>query len=214
MLTIGIIDEYPVLRMGLNVVLKKEFDGVVILESTGIKAFFQHFPEELPDIIIVGDSVVKRIKLIGCLQNWYKHSKIVIYDEERLNMIIYLQAGANGFIGKHAPISELVTGIKCVLDGKVYLNQDIVVELLMGLSLNVKSSPRQISDLSVLTRREYEIAKYLRNGLSTSCIAQKLSRKSSTISTIKRNIYSKLNITTIVELGAFFIIPLIYAVYC
>lgn len=204
MLTIGIIDEHPVLRTGLNVVLKNEFDGVDILESTGTKEFYERFSEELPDMIIVGHSAVQSLKLMGLLRTWYKDSKIVIYNEDHSNIINYLQAGINGFISTHAGIPELVMGIKCVLDGKVYLNQDIVMELLMGLSPFAKQIPHHKPDLPVLTQREYEIAEYLRDGLGTSHIAQKLSRKSSTISTIKRNIYTKLNISTIVELRTFF----------
>jgi DNA-binding CsgD family transcriptional regulator len=56
-----------------------------------------------------------------------------------------------------------------------------------------------LAELKILTDREKEIVQYLIEGHSTKDIADKLSIKSNTVSTIKKNAFSKLKVSNIVE---------------
>ena len=56
-----------------------------------------------------------------------------------------------------------------------------------------------LAELKILTDREKEIVQYLVEGHSTKYIADKLSIKSNTVSTIKKNAFSKLKVSNIVE---------------
>ena len=51
-----------------------------------------------------------------------------------------------------------------------------------------------------LTRREYEIAQYLSEGMKLWEIAKKIDRHASTISTIKKTIFSKLEVDSVMKL--------------
>ena len=57
-----------------------------------------------------------------------------------------------------------------------------------------------IGDFSNLTDRESEIAYLILEGRKTSDIANKLSVKSNTVSTLKKNIFSKVGIESSIQL--------------
>lgn len=52
-----------------------------------------------------------------------------------------------------------------------------------------------------LSEREFEIAQYLSKGMRVSKIAEKLDRRVSTISTIKKSIFTKLEVDSVVKLA-------------
>lgn len=52
----------------------------------------------------------------------------------------------------------------------------------------------------ILSNREFEIAKYLLEGYKTLEIAHQLNLKSNTVSTIKRNIFLKLRVESVIDL--------------
>jgi DNA-binding NarL/FixJ family response regulator len=57
-----------------------------------------------------------------------------------------------------------------------------------------------VAKINNLSSQEYEIASQLLKGLSTNNIAQKIGRKATTISTIKNNIFKKLEVDNIIKL--------------
>ena len=60
------------------------------------------------------------------------------------------------------------------------------------------------TNIAKLSAREKEVALHIANGLSTKLIAQKLGIKSNTVSTFKKNIFVKLDITTNIEIYQIF----------
>jgi two-component system invasion response regulator UvrY len=54
--------------------------------------------------------------------------------------------------------------------------------------------------LSILSPREWDVLCLLNQGMKVSEISLRLAIKSNTVSTIKKNIYSKLNINSVIEL--------------
>jgi DNA-binding NarL/FixJ family response regulator len=52
----------------------------------------------------------------------------------------------------------------------------------------------------ILTNREFEITKFLLDGTRTRDIANQLCLKPNTVSTIKKNIFIKLNVDSVIDL--------------
>jgi DNA-binding CsgD family transcriptional regulator len=65
--------------------------------------------------------------------------------------------------------------------------------------------PTSITNIDKLSPREKEVALYIANGISTNDIAKKLGIKSNTVSTFRKNIFVKLNITSNVEIFKLFL---------
>ena len=61
-------------------------------------------------------------------------------------------------------------------------------------------------NIDKLSPREKEVALHIANGLSTNNIAKKLGIKTNTVSTIKKMIFIKLNVTSNVEIYKIFLI--------
>jgi DNA-binding NarL/FixJ family response regulator len=223
MTTIALIDNHPIIRTGLGLLIKNNFEKVSIIEAENMDMLANLFPVQVPDLIILGtsqNSGANSLKLVMQTKNAYPASKLIMYDEAGATgqqqaasfplpydnggsltgsavILGYLRAGANGYLTKQNELSDLVDCVRDVLKGKRYICSE-AFDVLLDKQVAEKSSFQKVSDL--LTSREYEIARYLSNGMKTSMIAQKLDRKASTISTTKTNIFKKLEVDNILKL--------------
>lgn len=201
---IALIDKHPVLRRGLDEILHTHFETATILESDSVIHFRESFPDLYPDMIIIGVGHVgddKKMNPIIMTRKLYPKGNVIIYDETLNPSMIsrYLKIGVSGYLSKDADLNELIECVKDVASGKRYLNSDALLWMLNTINFEkkIKFVTRKNIDL---TLREREIAGYLADGMRTSWIAHKLGRKSSTISTIKYNIYKKLDVDNVLAL--------------
>lgn len=202
MTTIAIIDKYPMIRMGLELFLKKNFQEAVVLESESLDRFEQNEPDQSPDLFILGythDSSVDHYELIVSLKKKYTKAKIIVYDghPEFSKVASYFQGGVTGYISKSSDGPELLRCISQVENGKNFISNE-VMEVLLPKWLPTNHLRKHT--VKSLTSNEYEIARSLANGDRITSIANHRNRKVSTISTIKKNIFKKLNIDHIKDL--------------
>ncbi|WP_221393266.1 response regulator transcription factor [Dyadobacter sp. NIV53] len=201
-MTIALIDKHPILRTGLVFFIKDHFTEATILESDSIVTFYESYRDQKPDLIILGisqDSNSNNLNFINLVKKKYPKAAIVLYDEKPGTSMgfHYLKAGVKGYLSKQNNLTELIDCITDVLKGKRYICNDVLEIILDGNFVEkIDSQEENIS----LTSREYEIAQYLSQGMKTSLIAQTLGRKMSTISTIKTNIFKKLEVDNILKL--------------
>lgn len=203
-MTIAIIDKYPILRKGLTYLLKGHFPDLTIIELENITNPGTDRLAQGIDLVIMGLSQPAQagnLAVINDAKLGYPLAKLIAYDEtpDPSMVLKYFSAGVNGYLSKQAPLQKLVDCIDDVLERKRYISQEI-----MDLVLDVDWFPPSANNPSKkdvhFTPREYQIAQYLVEGMSTSWIASKLNRKCSTISTIKSHIFHKLQVDNIVQL--------------
>jgi DNA-binding NarL/FixJ family response regulator len=107
------------------------------------------------------------------------------------------QAGAAGFLVKHAAAAELTTAIKAVLTGKTY----ITPILAKGVLQEMERGPRGIEDLQdSLTPRQREILQLLAEGRSVKQIASDLMISTRTVEFHKYQIMDAHGLHSTVEL--------------
>lgn len=200
MITIALIDSHVILRTGTQALLQQQMTDTVVLAACDLKHFNAVYSNQIPDLFIIGsmlsekDQVAETIKSI---KKQYVFRPIIIYDESAESFLHFCPIGINGYLLKKNDIGELVECIGHVRSGKRYLCSE-VLEMLM--QTNLKEKPRLATNGVPLTKKEYEIAQYLSEGLKTSVIAEKLNRKNSTISTFKKHIFQKLDVDNILKL--------------
>jgi len=130
MITIALIDKFPMLRKGVEHLLRDQFYGVTILESSTISTFFKSYPSQHPDLIIMGisqnNSAAKNISFIKLIKKRRVLAPLVVYDElPDFPMVLhYLNAGVNGYISKRSTINELRECLKIVLRGERYVSSE------------------------------------------------------------------------------------------
>lgn len=203
MRTIAIVDKYPVVRAGMDVFIRNNFSEISILESDSLDYFEQFNSSKNPDLLIIGntpESTTRKLEILTLFKRKNELTKIIIYDEnpDFTKVSHYFKSGASGYLTKMSDMAELLRCIADVQNGKTYISSEILDVLLEKWSSPGHDTSSQSKKL--LTKREYEIAMLLVNGDTISFISQKLQRKVSTISTTKKNIFKKLEITNITDL--------------
>lgn len=201
---IVVIDNFPILRSGITTFLKEHFPNATLLETGTISSFSEQVHKVKVDLFILGiseSSNTDNLATIDQIRKMHPDSKFIGYDEkpEAGRILSYMNSGTSGYISKHAELTELKKCIREVLEGRKFISQDII-SLLINHKERTDDTQIRYLKRTRLTAHEYEIAKYLSEGMKTGWIATLLNRKASTISTIKSTIYKKLEVDNIVTL--------------
>ena len=130
MMTIALIDKFPILRKGLSWHLQENFEEVNVLSSESIDHFYRQFPDQKPDLTILGINQHPGTRDTDCVRIWKNRNpdgKIIIYDEKPDPDMVayYLRANINGYISKQNTIAELNECIRTVLSGKRYVCPEV-----------------------------------------------------------------------------------------
>ena len=134
MLTIALIDKFPILRKGLSLYLKGNYEGVTVLSSESADIFSRQYPDKDPDLIILGINQHPssgETENIEAVKKWNVNGKVIVYDEKPDSGMIssYLKAGIDGYVSKQNPISELDDCIQIVLNGERYICLEVLDSL-------------------------------------------------------------------------------------
>jgi DNA-binding NarL/FixJ family response regulator len=202
MFTILLIDNQPVMRLGLTSCLKIDFKQSTIIGANNLAAFYKSNPGGIPDLLILGlnqNSEENNFKWIKKFKRHYPETALILYDGEvrNIKLMPYLESMIDGYILKKSSPEVLIKCAKKILREKRYIHNESFDVLLKKLPNERKFIlVNQIS----LTCREFEIATYLSRGMKTSIIAKTTGRKPSTISTFKMHIFKKLQVDNIIKL--------------
>ena len=111
-----------------------------------------------------------------------------------------MEAGASGYLEKSAFDTELLTAVKTVAAGKIYLNNQHALLMVNSLLNNTSEETKEKDPYVLLSKREIEVLKLFVRGYSLSEIGKMLSLSLKTIDTYKTRIFVKLGLTKKSEL--------------
>ncbi|MCE7040431.1 response regulator transcription factor [Dyadobacter sp. CY312] len=201
--TIAIIDQYPIVRAGLDLFIKNNFKNASVLESDNLDNLLRSGHSKTPDLIVVGTtpgSTKNQCDVIARILRANRDTRVIVYDDcpDFAKLSLYFKSGVTGYITKSSGMDELLNCISDVQIGKKYISNEILdVMLSHWFPARDKGS---VKSAHKLTPRENEIVNLLMDGDSVTTISKKLDRRTSTVSTIKKNIFKKLGITSLTEL--------------
>src|ERR1051326_4794485 len=92
-----------------------------------------------------------------------------------------MQKGIKGFVSKQAPMQQLQTAIRFVLDGEIYLSS-VTKEALT----QPERSDRFVNPIDSLSDRELEVVEYVSSGIGVKEIAMLMHLDITTVSTYRR----------------------------
>jgi DNA-binding NarL/FixJ family response regulator len=118
--------------------------------------------------------------------------------DETLYALRAIKAGAQGYIMKVSAAEEVVTAVRQVLRGEVYLSPKMSRQTMMSLVGRRKEGAA--SPLDDLSDRELEVFQMVGDGMTTKQIAEKLHLSVKTIETHKMHIKEKLHLETATQL--------------
>lgn len=193
-----IMDEHPIVRMSIEVLLQKNKNIHVVLKTEDGHEVINYMRNHPVDLVILdielpttdGFTLLKRIKSIQ------EETRILFLSSksERFYAGRAIQAGANGFVSKRKEQEDIYKAVEMLLSGYSFFPSE---------TLEFISSPtsrKGATDDTPLSNREITVLRYLANGLSNKEIAEQLLLSNKTISAHKSNIFSKLHVSSIVEL--------------
>ena len=196
-----IAEDHAVVRIGTKHLLKSLIPESIISDVDDFDKIIQElkiksFDLLILDINIPGGNNTKMVEAIRAASPGIRILVFSSYDEQQYGLL-YLQAGADGYLSKEAPEEEFKSAVLSVLDNKKYMSQDM-----QQLNINRLINPKEYlpDPIVTLSPRETDVLNLLKEGLGTAKIAEKLNLQLSTVSTYKARIFEKLGVKNIVEL--------------
>ena len=197
-----IVDDHPIVRQGLKLLVANEPDLEVCAESDSMAGAIEEFRRHSPDLVIVDLSLndgsgIELIKELRALRDDVKILVSSMHDEN-LYAERVLRAGGMGYINKVTATEGVISAIRHVLSGKIYLSPTMTDRMLCR-TVGANDDMRQ-SSIDTLSDRELEVFQMIGEGLTTRQIAQKLDLSPKTVETYRENIKTKLSLKNGTEL--------------
>lgn len=192
-------DDHAVLRTGLRLLLTGQNEFEVVAEaSTGSEAL--SLAERLqPDLILLDLSMpgISGMDVLPAMRKIAPSAKILILtmhdDPQYLRQT--LKHGASGYVLKKAADAELISAIRAVLRGEMYVHPSMTRVLLEDILPEAKSSNADLTWGS-LSEREQEVLKMVALGHTSAEIADQLSLSAKTVETYRARGMEKLGLRT------------------
>lgn len=200
-MNILIINDQTMLREGLVYFLENLSEEYNVLQAASME-IARHIVLDMDIDLAIAEinvSGTNAMALIGGLRTLEPDLPILFYSlfSERLYALPLLRAGVDGFISKQASLKELARAISIVLSGGKYISMELQSALVPNILTRYGANSESLQWLS---NREQLVMSQLIQGKTTKEIAYTLKLKSNTVSTYKKRIYRKMNVTDSFEL--------------
>jgi two-component system, NarL family, response regulator NreC len=196
-ITIVLADDHAVVRNGLRLLLEAEEDMEVVAEAGDVDAAQRFVLGHKPTVLVLdlnmpGGSSLEAIPRVAATS---PQTSVVVLtmQEDPAFAREALQAGARGYVLKHAAGTELVQAIRAAAGGGTWLNPD--------LGARMAATPESPTGaLAELSDRELEVLRLIALGHTNNEIAQQLFLSVRTVETHRAHIQQKLGRSTRAEL--------------
>lgn len=196
-----IADDHAIVRAGLRTLISSEIDLELVGEATGGLEAIEKVHQFSPDVLVLDISMPDKdgIEVIRYLKHEGNTCAILVLtvheDDALLREAVRL--GAAGYILKHAAESELISAIRSVFHGDLYIHPKMIRSLLQPEPV---AAVKEQSTLENLTSREEEILKLIVQGYTNKQMADELSISVRTVEGHRANLTDKLGIRSRVDL--------------
>jgi DNA-binding NarL/FixJ family response regulator len=192
-------DDHRILAEGLRSLLVPEFDLIGVVEDG--RAMVEAAKALKPDVIIADISMpqLNGIEALEEVRKFIPNVRVIFLTMHR--DVAYarraLEAGAVGFVVKHAALDELVLAVRAAAQGRIFVTPALAGEVLRAM----KHDPLETADpVASLTLRQREVLRLLVDGLTTKEIGSKLHISARTVEDHKYRMVESLGVKGNAEL--------------
>jgi len=197
MIDIVLVDDHPLMRKGLARTIEAEADLNVVGQMNSAEEALEALDELAPDLAVVDISLpgMSGLELIKHLQSRFSDlaTLVVSRHDESLYAERCIRAGAKGYVMKQEAGDVIVQAIRKVLDGRIFVSEEINERLLQQMAEGGQERLMQ-SPLEVLSDRELEVFELTGKGSTTREIADRLHLSVKTIESYRARIKNKLDL--------------------
>jgi DNA-binding NarL/FixJ family response regulator len=194
-----IIDDHPVVRMGLRAVIEQSGRYAIAGEAGTPSEALQLVRREKPDLIILDLMLGGRSGtdlVIQCVRTAPATRILVLSQhDEALYAERVLGAGAHGYLMKGADLEGVVQALDTIMSGEIALSPRMNAQI---LKRRLHGAPGD--RYSELSNREMQIFLLIGAGRTTGEIATELNLSPKTIGAHRENIKTKLGFASAAEL--------------
>ncbi len=196
-----LIDDHPIVRQGLALLIDGEPDLFVCGEADGGYAAVQSVFEMHPDILVLdlslsGPDGIELLKTIRVRDANLPVLVLSMHDESTYAERA-LRAGANGYIMKQEATEKVLTAIRRILKGDAYLSDRLTNRMLHHF---ISGTVSRDSPLANLSDRELQVFRLIGEGHGTRQIADELHISVKTVESYQGHIKEKLYLRNAREL--------------
>lgn len=197
-----LVDDHQIVRAGLRMLFLAEQDMEIVGEADSAEDALQAVRELEPDVVLMdvampGMSGIEATRRIKALNPDIAVLALTMHEDEQY-FFEMLNAGAAGYMPKRAAPDDLVSAIRVVSQGNVFLYPTLAKMLVKDFLQRSETGPED--EAEVLTPREREVLTYIADGYTNRQIGAALTISHKTVDRHRENIMRKLNLHSRVEL--------------
>ena len=191
-----LVDDHTIMRSGVRMVLEAEPDLEVIGEACTGEEGVQKALELRPDLVLMDLSMpgiggLEATRRIGAADIGARVLVLTMHAEEEY-LLPVLEAGGSGYVTKHSADEDLVSAVRVVARGDVFLYPSAATVLTR--SLRVSRNGAQDDPVQLLSPREREVLTLTACGYSSTEIGEQLCLSHKTVETYRQRLMDKLDL--------------------
>ena len=204
MINILIADNHTLVRKGVRALLAQHPGLNVVAEAETYEEAIQQLKTHTVEVVLLDVSLpvpgsardgLDLVADVRTLQPLARTLVLTMHTENDYAMRA-LRAGVNGYVTKDVTPELLISAIRRVASGAMFLSPGIAESLALRVALQNDDEPLH----KRLSRRELAVFGMLAHGKTINEIAQRLTLSAKTVSAHKLNVLRKLNMRNVAEL--------------
>ncbi|MFQ5418869.1 MAG: response regulator [Anaerolineae bacterium] len=188
-----LVDDHILVRSGLRMLLESQEDIEILAEAESGAEAVEKVKALQPDIVLM-DVMMPEMNGIEATRKIKETAPetavlaLTMYEDDQY-FFEMLKAGASGYVPKRAAPDELITAIRTVRRGDVFLYPSLATRLVQDY---VKEEERE--QIPELTAREQQVLVLVAEELNNNDIGGRLEISAKTVARHRENIMHKLNL--------------------
>ncbi|MGB6163848.1 MAG: response regulator transcription factor [Pseudonocardiaceae bacterium] len=204
MIRVVIVDDQPLVRAGITMLVNAEEDIDVVAEAADGQEALTQIRAHRPDVVLMdvrmpGTDGVVATRTVTDEKLTARNGqpvRIIILTTYHVDEAVYaaLHAGAKGFLLKDAAPTEIVAAIRAVVAGDAWLGPAVTRRLIDEFAARPEQNTPTPAEMAQLTPRERQVLSLLARGLSNADVAAQLFISEATVKTHLARVMAKLNV--------------------
>src|SRR6202050_4076896 len=145
-----VVDDHPIVRQGLALLINREPDLVVCGEAEEAMGALHVLASARPDVLIVDISLngPDGLDLLKSIRTTHPTLPVLILSmhDESIYAERALRAGANGYIMKQVATEKVLVAVRRILNGEIYVSDQIATNMLKNYIIG----SRQLRHVSIV----------------------------------------------------------------
>ncbi len=195
-ITVFIVDDHAMVRKGLRMTMEAQPDIQVVGESGSLQEAVQSAPKLQPQIVTLdlsmpGPSGVASVERLRAVVPGARIIVVTMHDDPAY-VRSAIAMGASGFVNKSAADTELISAIRAVARGRVFIDVGDAATLESILSPSPASSGKTAAES--LSEREREVLQQVARGYTNQQVADDLGLSVKSVESYRARLMRKLGL--------------------